>query len=511
MLEVDKYAYTWVYSLIKYGDIYLKFFRESDYQKDDLFFSDLSSLNANNTRDILNEDINVNLHDKNDHLVPYLELYPNPGEVFDLTRFGKTAGYIVAPINIQTVSNALVNGIQAVSDYSPIMYQFKKSDIDIYQPTEFVHGCLQDSSSRVRDEISIFTSDDDFAKREDENIKPITYSVRRGQSVLHNVFSIWRQLSLLENSILLSRVTKSALLRIAQVNVGDMPKENVQQVLRNIKSLVEQKTAITKDGGMNEYINTGPMENTIYIPVHGDQGQITIQDIGGDSNVTGLGDLDYFKNKFFGALGVPKQYFSDNGDGTFDSGKSLAIVSSRYAKGVKRIQSTMIGVITDAVNIYLYDRGIPDYINRFTIHMQQPTTTEMTDRTTNIENEMRNVDSIMNSLSDIDDQIVKLRILESLLKPVLTDETAITYLQQYIEHLEDEREDDAIEPEQENEEPEDAFSLSEEEPEDDSLPESVIDDKLEDETLVLEEDALPNAEDLDIDLLNMGDEDDSNE
>ena len=47
------------------------------------------------------------------------------------------------------------------------------------------------------------------------------YTVRRGQSLLYNVFKIWRELSLLENSMLLNRVTKSSIIRVVNVEIGD--------------------------------------------------------------------------------------------------------------------------------------------------------------------------------------------------------------------------------------------------------------------------------------------------
>ena len=51
----------------------------------------------------LNEDINVKAYSKSDKYAHYIEMYPNPAEVFELTKFGKTAGYIKAnvPINRQ--------------------------------------------------------------------------------------------------------------------------------------------------------------------------------------------------------------------------------------------------------------------------------------------------------------------------------------------------------------------------------------------------------------------------
>jgi hypothetical protein len=57
--------------------------------------------------------------------------------------------------------------------------------------------------------------------------------------LLYTAFKTWRELSLLENSLLLNRVTKSSIVRIISVEVGDMPKEQVGPHLQGIKSLIE--------------------------------------------------------------------------------------------------------------------------------------------------------------------------------------------------------------------------------------------------------------------------------
>jgi hypothetical protein len=53
------------------------------------------------------------------------------------------------------------------------------------------------------------------------------------------MFKTWRELSLLENSLLLNRITKSSIVRIISVEVGDMPKEQVGPHLMGIKGLIE--------------------------------------------------------------------------------------------------------------------------------------------------------------------------------------------------------------------------------------------------------------------------------
>ena len=424
-LQVNKNAYKWVYALCKYGDLYLQLFKESEYKKDDFFDTTINNENIND-RQNLNEDVKLNLYKQNDHYVNYIEMVPNPSTMFELTRFGKTAGFIKTDVNTITKNkNMLIT--------TAFQYKFKKNDIEIYNGDKFVHGALEDNSSRVPEEVELFM--DEEKMNEGNGTK---YTVKRGQSLLYNVFKIWRELSLLENSMLLNRITKSSIVRVIGVEIGDMPKEDVRGYLQGIKELMEQKSAINEGNNMSEYTNPGPIENNIYVPTKGGQGAITTTQVGGDVNVGQLPDIDYFTNKYYGALRVPKQYFGFTDDAAgFNGGSSLSIISSRYAKMIKRIQNTLIQTLTDVMNLMLIDKKMSYYIGKFTIKMQPPTTQEEIDRRENVSSKMQIVGDIMNQLSDIDDKAIKLKILKSLLSNVITDTDVIDLIDEEVQKLEE--------------------------------------------------------------------------
>lgn len=238
--------------------------------------------------------------------------------------------------------------------------------------------------------------------------------------------------------MLLNRITKSSIVRIINVEVGDMPKEMVGPHLQGIKALMEQKAAINEGNSIQEYTNPGPIENNIYVPINNGKGAITTDQVGGDVNISQIPDIEYFQNKFFGAMRIPKQYFGLTEDGAgFNGGESLAIISSRYAKMIKRIQNSIIQAITSAINLMLIDKGLNQYINKFTIKMQPPTTQEEVDRRENTTSKIQIVSDVMNLVSDIEDPTTKLKILKSLLSSVISDPEVISLLQDEISRLED--------------------------------------------------------------------------
>lgn len=437
-LGINKNVYRWVYSLCKYGDLYIRIYRESEISPDAIFKTiggeeqDGNGIDDEEGKKQLNEDVKVKVFPKKDKYSNFIEMEPNPAEIFELTKFGKTAGYIKAPVPVsqEKSKNDLL--------FPHYIYQFKLADVSIYGPLEYVHCALEDNTSRSPEEVEIFTSDKEEELKDNVEETAYKYTVKRGQSLFYNIFKIWRELSLLENAILLNRVTKSAIVRLINVQVGDMAKEDVPNVMRKIKQLIEQKAAINKDVGMSEYTNPGPIENNIYIPVHGETGNVTIESVGGDVDAGKLTDLEYFRDKLFGALRVPKQYYGFVGDNAgFSGGESLAIISSRYAKMIKRIQAVVCQGVTDIVNLYLLNRNLDSYVNKFKIKMQPPTTSEDIDRRDNLSSKVQITGDIMNLMSDVEDPVAKLKILKSLLSNVISNEEVIGIMQDVIDKMEE--------------------------------------------------------------------------
>lgn len=432
-INVDKYAYTWIYSMIKYGDLYLRLYRKSDYD-DPIFNGD----KKDKTRQGLNEQVKIKSYSKHDRYANYVEMVKDPATMFELTKFGKTMGYI------ETKGPSSVYNDMAKLTNQYLSYTFDKSDVNVYEPTEFVHASLNDNTSRYAETVNISI---------DKSDTQYTYDVRKGKSILYDLYKLWRQQSLLENSVILNRVTRSSITRILAVDVGDMEKSQVQQRLTRIKSMIEQKAAIKSGEGMSEYTDPGPVENIIYLPVNGEKGNITQTTIGGDVNVGDLVDLEYFKNKYYGAFGIPKQYMGETGDSAgFDAGSSLAQISSKFAKRCKRLQVPFIQAIEQLVNLMLEDRDLNGYIGKFTIKMTPQGTKEEQERQDNLVTRVGLVNEVVNAVSNvIDDEDVRLQVLRTMLTSTIGETRVPSIVDEYIQKRAREKED---EEEQENAEQE---------------------------------------------------------
>jgi hypothetical protein len=526
IMNADKNMFGWAYSLCKYGDLYLRLFRESDYE-DVLFkaekinqaYSARNTLNeafdldfdkTEESQEKLDEAVKLSLHPASDKYSYYAEAIDDPGTMFELTKFGKTYGYIETP-NEESQLDAIsaFTGTSASGTYN---FRMKSADVTVYQADDFVHACLEDDYTRFPEKIELFV--------DEKGEKKQSYSVKRGKSMLYDAYKVWREKALLESAALLNRITRSSIVRKVGVEVGDMPKEQVQQTLRRVKEMMEQKGAINVGNSMTEYNNPGPIENNIYFATHGGQGNITVEAVGGDVEVKNLADLDWWNNKFYAAFGVPKAYygFTDDAAG-FNGGTSLSIISSVYAKSVKRVQNALIQAITDAINLFLLNRGLTSYLNNFTLKMKAPMTQEEIDYRTDLTNKVNAISSIQGLFTDIEDKPRRLRILKALLAALNYGDAINVEIDAEIKALEEAavqaEEEDSEEPTEGTGSSEVESSTTEEEAVDDvdlgSLAtlesfeaqgsELLLEeqDLVNDPALILTEEDLPKPEDLDAD------------
>jgi hypothetical protein len=421
---VNKNVRSWMYNLIKYGDVYLRLYRKSDIENQE---------EKEKPKAQLKENMVLKAYAPRDKYAKYVEMQKNPAEVFELYKFGKSVGYIRAHIGNRDLTDKILN--YSVNDYT---YDYQIGDVDVYSALDYVHGFIEDNSNRVEEKISITQNIDS------EKLKYYTYKVRRGRSMLCNIFKIWRTLTLLENSVLLNRLTQSSIIRVVSAEIGDMEKQEANKLKWRLKQFIEQKAAVNPGNDFNEYLNTGSLINTIYTVTHDGVGAISVSNIGGDVNVGDLVDLDYFKNKLYGSLGIPKQYLGDTDDATgFNGGTSLALTSSRYGMNVKLYQNVMCQMISDMVNLMLLDQGSKDCIGKFKIKMVAPMTQEEKDRQENMSTLVAGARDFLGLFSEagLEDNIFKLKVLKTLLPNITTESDIIMLLSDKIEELEKQSEE----------------------------------------------------------------------
>jgi hypothetical protein len=180
------------------------------------------------------------------------------------------------------------------------------------------------------------------------------FVLRRGQSYLDNAIVAWQILSALEDILMLTRMTRSTLYRIFSVEVGNKGDTETRRILNELKNRIKSDETINvKEKIYNSEMRQVPLGDSIFIPTRNGIGNIDIKVVGGDVNLKDAIDLDYFKDKLFAALRIPKAFlgFSEDSGGLINT--SLTRMDIRYARTIKGIQNIASEGLKDLCLKYL--------------------------------------------------------------------------------------------------------------------------------------------------------------
>lgn len=414
-LNLNRDAWQHIYTLCLYGDLYLETFRDDPKEDTD---ERITKMGSNN----------LYINPKGYILEEYVEAYDNPCELYDILEKGKTAGYIRVPMDKDN-DNEIGTMI-----YKDLELETKQT---VYKPDKFIHVSLFDGINRYPEKITIQT----------DNQSSYTYKVRRGKSILHDIYKIYQELKLMEDSLLLNRVTRSSIIRILQVEVGDSTKSQISNILKRLKQMMEQRNMLDKDKGtFKSQASPGPVDNIIYVPTRNGKGAVSASNIGGDVDVRSIVDLDYFKNKLYGGLKIPKQFLGDDMEGSgLSAGTSLTKLDARYARTIKRIQNAYIQGITTLINIFALDRNLDEYINNFTVKMVSPSTMEDQERDEQMGSRMDLIGTFIDLLGErYTDETIK-EVFEYFVDYYLSDNELSEILKKDPGIIEDEIQDEDME------------------------------------------------------------------
>jgi hypothetical protein len=245
-------------------------------------------------------------------------------------------------INVLPLSTYEMSRIEGFDPTNPQRVKF------VYAPYQNPYNAVGQTAKKEYENYEIAH----FRLNGDANFLPY------GKSMIEGARRVWKQLSLMEDAMLIHRVMRAPEKRIFKIDVGNIPPNEVdnymQKIINNSKKVpfVDERT-----GEYNLKYNIQNLIEDYYMPVRGSDSGTAIDTLKGlEYNM--IDDINYLKGKMMAALQIPKAFLGyeeeTNGKAT------LAGMDVRFAKTIERIQRIMISELTKIAIVHLYAQGYRD-------------------------------------------------------------------------------------------------------------------------------------------------------
>ena len=179
-----------------------------------------------------------------------------------------------------------------------------------------------------------------------------------GRSYLEPGRKIFKQLTLMEDAMLIHRIMRAPEKRIFYTNIGNIAPNEVDGYMEKMKQRIKKTPYIDpQTGDYNLKYNMMNLTEDFYLPVRGNDTTTKIDTLKG-LEYTAIEDVSYLRDKLFAALRVPKAFLGYEKDLT---GKAtLASEDIRFARTVERIQRIVVSELTKIALVHLYTQGFDD-------------------------------------------------------------------------------------------------------------------------------------------------------
>jgi hypothetical protein len=192
-----------------------------------------------------------------------------------------------------------------------------------------------------------------------------------GRSYLEPARRIFKQYVLMEDAMLIHRISRSPDRRIFYINVGSIPPNEVENFMQ--KTISTMKRTPLMDNQTGEYnlkYNQQNLLEDFYIPIRGNDTTTKIETTPG-LQYDGIQDVTYLRDKLFAALKVPKAFMGYEKDLT---GKAtLAAEDIRFARTINRIQRIALSELYKIALVHLYSQGYTgEQLTNFELDLTTP-------------------------------------------------------------------------------------------------------------------------------------------
>ena len=178
-------------------------------------------------------------------------------------------------------------------------------------------------------------------------------------SYMHKAIKALNQLRMIEDSLVIYRISRAPERRIFYIDVGNLPKVKAEQYLKEVMSRYRNKLAYNaQTGEVRDDRKFMSMMEDFWLPRREGGRGTEITTLPGGQNLGELSDIEYFQKKLYRALGVPESRIA--ADGGFNLGRSSEILRDelKFAKFVGRLRKRFAQMFNDMLRTQLILKNI---------------------------------------------------------------------------------------------------------------------------------------------------------
>jgi len=180
-----------------------------------------------------------------------------------------------------------------------------------------------------------------------------------GTSFFEPARRIWRQLILLEDSVMAYRIVRSPERRVFYIDVGAVPPQQVEQYMEEIITNMKRHQIVDEDTGRVDLrYNPLSVDEDYFIPVRGETGT-RIETLDGGQYTGDIDDIKYLQAKLIAALKIPQSYLIRD-DSSSEDKETLSQKDIRFARTVLRLQKPVVSELEKIGVIHLILLGYPE-------------------------------------------------------------------------------------------------------------------------------------------------------
>jgi hypothetical protein len=178
-------------------------------------------------------------------------------------------------------------------------------------------------------------------------------------SNLHKAIKALNQLRMIEDSLVIYRLSRAPERRIFYIDVGNLPKQKAEQYLREVMSRYRNKLVYNADTGeIRDDKKFMSMLEDFWLPRREGGRGTEISTLPGGQNLGELEDVKYFQKKLYRSLNVPESRLES--DNTFNVGRSAEITRDevKFQKFVVRLRKRFSDLFSDLLKTQLVLKGV---------------------------------------------------------------------------------------------------------------------------------------------------------